>query len=110
MLHDPQVYPEPFKFKPDRFMTDDGQLNTKINVRDSELIAFGFGRRYPTPKIPLNPIYLYFLRVCPGRFMAFSAVWIAVASMLSVFEISKLKDENGEDIEPSHEYNSTLLM
>jgi len=41
--------------------------------------------------------------------MAFSAVWVAVASMLAVFDIGKAVDENGNIIEPSHEYNSGLV-
>jgi cytochrome P450 len=42
MLHDDIAYPEPFDFKPERFMKD-GQLNPA--TRDPALNAFGFGRR-----------------------------------------------------------------
>ena len=42
MLHDETTYPEPFEFKPERFMKD-GQLNRA--VRDPDHAAFGFGRR-----------------------------------------------------------------
>ena len=42
MLHDEDEYPDPFVFKPERFMKD-GQLDSSI--RDPALIAFGFGRR-----------------------------------------------------------------
>ena len=42
MLHDETVYPEPFRFNPDRFMKD-GRLN--LAVRDPDHAAFGFGRR-----------------------------------------------------------------
>lgn len=41
MLHDKDDYPDPFVFKPERFMKD-GKLNHE--VRDP-LAAFGFGRR-----------------------------------------------------------------
>ena len=41
--------------------------------------------------------------------MAFSAVWIAVASIIAAFDITKAVDENGEVIEPSHEYLSALV-
>ncbi|KAK7037747.1 hypothetical protein VNI00_010708 [Paramarasmius palmivorus] len=37
MNHDEKVYPDPYAFKPERF------LNTKANV--SDILAFGFGRR-----------------------------------------------------------------
>jgi hypothetical protein len=36
--------------------------------------------------------------------MALSAVWIAVASLIAAFDISKAVDENGEVNEPTYEY------
>ncbi|KAF8240485.1 cytochrome P450 [Tricholoma matsutake] len=90
MLHDETVYPEPFEFKPERFMKD-GQLDP--TVRDPAHAAFGFGRR-----------------ICPGRYMAFSAIWIAIASLIAAFDIKKAVDENGEVIEPSQEYLSALVV
>lgn len=40
--------------------------------------------------------------------MATSLLYIAVASILSVFEISKARDEEGNPITPSGEYTSSL--
>jgi len=89
MLHDERVYPEPFKFKPERFMKD-GKIDQ--DVRDPAHACFGFGRR-----------------ICPGRYMAFSAVWVAIASLIYAFDFEKSVDENGRVIEPSHEYTSGLV-
>ena len=42
-MHDPDVYPEPFEFRPDRFVRD-GKLDG--NVRNPLAFIFGFGRRF----------------------------------------------------------------
>lgn len=39
-------------------------------------------------------------RICPGRVLADTSVYLAVTSILSVFNISKAKDESGNIIEP----------
>ncbi|KAJ3563463.1 hypothetical protein NP233_g8928 [Leucocoprinus birnbaumii] len=44
MLNDEADYPEPREFRPERFLTTDGQLR-KDGVRDPADIVFGFGRR-----------------------------------------------------------------
>ncbi|KAG6889519.1 hypothetical protein C0995_000400 [Termitomyces sp. Mi166 len=89
MLHDETIYPQPFDFDPDRWIKD-GKLDT--DVRDPMYAAFGFGRR-----------------VCPGRFMAYSSVWITMASIIATFDIEKARDTNGKVIEPSHEYRSAIV-
>jgi len=89
MLHKEDIYPDPFTFNPDRFIKD-GKLNPAM--KDPVHAAFGFGRR-----------------ICPGRFMAMSAMWIALASIIATFDITKAIDENGEVIEPSYEYVSALV-
>lgn len=91
MLHDEDVYPDPFAFKPERFLTKDGKIDK--TVRDPRHACFGFGRR-----------------ICPGRYMAFSAVWIALASIIYCFDIKKAVDEDGNVIELDHEYLSALVM
>ncbi|KJA22222.1 hypothetical protein HYPSUDRAFT_202249 [Hypholoma sublateritium FD-334 SS-4] len=89
ILHDEKIYPDPFKFNPDRFIKD-GKFDK--SVPDPELSCFGFGRR-----------------ICPGRHLAYSAVWIAVASLLTVFDIKKVADKDGRIIEPGEEYDSALV-
>jgi len=84
LLHDEDMYPDPDTFKPERFILD-GKRNPL--VLDPEMVAFGFGRR-----------------VCPGRHLASSSVWITVASMLATFNIEKAVDEEGKIVEPSYEY------
>ncbi|TFK37128.1 cytochrome P450 [Crucibulum laeve] len=89
ILHDKDDYPDPFNFRPERFLKD-GKLNPE--VRDPNA-AFGFGRR-----------------VCPGKHIANSTLWIAAACILSTFNISKALDEAGNPIEPSQEYHSSMVL
>ncbi len=83
MLHDDAVFPEPEKFKPERFL---GPTTQCPNA------AFGFGRR-----------------TCPGRFMARSSLWIGIASVLATFRISPKLDEHGKPIIPEEKYDAGLI-
>ncbi|KAJ7250572.1 cytochrome P450 [Mycena rebaudengoi] len=89
MLYDEIAYPDPYKFNPDRFLLN-GRLNPA--VRDPNLV-FGFGKR-----------------VCPGQHMAQSSLWITVASLLAVFDITKTIGEDGKILEPSYEYHSSIVL
>jgi cytochrome P450 len=76
-LHDPETYPDPEEFKPERFLNEDG------SVRDDPALslAFGVGKR-----------------ICPGRHLVDSTVFIVTASVLSAFNVTKAKDKNGNEI------------
>ncbi|KAJ3722420.1 cytochrome P450 2 Le.CYP2 [Lentinula raphanica] len=77
MNRDPNVYPDPDAFKPERYMNSpNGPFESIDNI-----YAYGFGRR-----------------VCAGRYMADNTVWLAVASVLASFNLGKAKDENGNEI------------
>ncbi|KAK7450603.1 hypothetical protein VKT23_012913 [Stygiomarasmius scandens] len=85
MLHDEALYgPEPNRFNPGRFLTEDGTLNP--NIPDPEA-DFGFGRR-----------------TCPGRLVALSSLWISIASVLATFNLDKAIDQDGNYIDPTGEY------
>ena len=49
-------------------------------------------------------------RICPGRHMVWSELWITIASMLLTMNISKAVDENGIEIEPVEEWRSALNL
>ncbi|KAH8897936.1 cytochrome protein [Thozetella sp. PMI_491] len=61
--HNPDVYPEPMLFKPERFLG----ATVPPNPQD---YVFGFGRR-----------------ICPGKLLADSSVWLTVAKSLAAFDI-----------------------
>jgi cytochrome P450 len=77
ILHDPEIYPDPEAFKPERFLNEDG------SVRDDPTLSlvFGVGKR-----------------ICPGRHFADATIFIVTSSVLSVFNVTKAKDENGHEI------------
>ncbi len=77
MLHDQTAYPEPFSFKPERFLDANGDFC------DDPLLtsAFGFGRR-----------------LCPARHFVDSSLFISFSCILSVFHVGAPKDEYGNEI------------
>ena len=77
ILHDPEMYPDPEEFKPGRFLNEDG------TVRDDPTLslAFGVGKR-----------------ICAGRHLVDSTIFIVASSILSVYNVTKAKDENGNEI------------
>ncbi|KAJ5387082.1 hypothetical protein N7509_009623 [Penicillium cosmopolitanum] len=78
--HDEEVYPDPMNLKPERFLETDSH----VPERDPRFIVFGFGRR-----------------VCPGRNIADANVFLIIAQVLSVFNISKpMVDGKEQDISP----------
>ncbi|KAF7440055.1 hypothetical protein PC9H_000397 [Pleurotus ostreatus] len=53
------------------------------------------------PNMPyVHAIMLEVLRICPGRFFAIDSLWLNIASILTVFDITKAKDEEEREIEP----------
>lgn len=77
ILHDPEAYPEPDKFKPERFLNEDG------SVRDDPalILAFRIGKR-----------------ICPARHLVEATIFLVTSSILSVFSVTTAKDENGNEI------------
>lgn len=70
------------QFKPERFLSTEDQ----VPEPDPHTLAFGFGRR-----------------ICPGRLLADTALFINIAQVLSVFTIGKAM-ENGKEVEPVVEF------
>ncbi|THU95902.1 cytochrome P450 [Dendrothele bispora CBS 962.96] len=91
LTHDPERYPDPFAYNPERFLNPDDTLNP--DVPEPRDFTFGFGRRR-----------------CPARYMAWSSMWITVASVLSVYDILPVLDENGKEIIPPPKYTNGIVI
>ncbi|KAG1754144.1 cytochrome P450 [Suillus lakei] len=88
MTHDAKKYPSPDEFKPERFLHEDGSLTS-----DTMPLGFGWGRR-----------------VCVGRHIADSSLWIAIASFLAVFSAHKALDEHGIDIPVVPKFSTGVII
>jgi len=76
---DPEHYPDPDEFKPERFFKADPDNQPM----DPRLYCFGIGRR-----------------VCPGRYFGERALYMAIVTLLATSTISKPLNENGEEHVP----------
>ncbi|EMD35350.1 hypothetical protein CERSUDRAFT_157058 [Gelatoporia subvermispora B] len=90
ILHNPEDYPEPETFRPERFLKN-GNLNP--DVRDPITVATGFGRR-----------------ICPGRHFAESGLFMSIASILHTFEISPALNEEGQPFYPEFKLTAGLVI
>lgn len=84
-LHDPQTYPNPSTFDPERY----------LEPRDEP--------------DPVNDVFGYARRICPGRFLADESLFINIARLLAVFDIQKAVDDLGNEIDPNVEAIPGLL-
>ncbi|KAL4994465.1 cytochrome P450 [Aspergillus recurvatus] len=75
--HDPKDYKDPMSFNPERFLGDKPE-------RDPQTLSFGFGRR-----------------ICPGRILAESNIYLTIAMSLAAFKIrNPVHDGKEVDVQP----------
>jgi len=86
MTHNEDIYPDPFSFKPERFLGLNEEQAKKVDPRN---MIFGFGRR-----------------VCVGQYFADQQIWLAVACLIATFDVTKAKDKFGQEITPVPNYPS----
>lgn len=85
--HDSATYEEPTSIRPERFLGGKPQ-------RDPRNYVFGFGRR-----------------VCTGKLLADSSVWLTVAKSLAALKIGKVSNNNtdGSPVEPEVKFTAGVI-
>ncbi|EKM54608.1 uncharacterized protein PHACADRAFT_197041 [Phanerochaete carnosa HHB-10118-sp] len=81
---DEMAYKNASTFYPERFLSENGEPLPVNSV-------FGFGRR-----------------ICPGRHLADANVWIVIVSILSAFDIALAKDSRGNEIPPDIKFSTGM--
>ncbi|TFY67214.1 hypothetical protein EVJ58_g1763 [Rhodofomes roseus] len=87
MLRDPELFPQPDEFRPERFENRDSEMRKVTDV------LFGFGRR-----------------ACPGSQFAEGSIFAIVATILATCSIIPKVDEQGQPIIPDIEYTSGIIV
>jgi cytochrome P450 len=87
MLHDPEIYREPMKSKPERYNGDDAEME---KVKD---LVFGFSRCF-----------------CLGRYFSGGTTFAMIATTLATCDIFPGLDENGDEVLPKVAYTPGTIV
>ncbi|KAM6501237.1 Cytochrome P450 [Amanita muscaria] len=87
ITRDENRFPDANKCLPERFLDQNGQLK-----EDMTSWIYGFGRR-----------------ICPGRHLASSMLWLTFASVLATFNIHKSEGDTGSEEEVEAAYSATAI-
>ena len=72
VLHNPEYFPEPEKFKPERFLDSEGRFRS-----DDRVVPFGIGKRY-----------------CLGKSLAEKEYYLFFTGLMQAFEVSNASGQN----------------
>ncbi|EPS93950.1 hypothetical protein FOMPIDRAFT_48762 [Fomitopsis schrenkii] len=91
MSRDEKRFPDPDRFDPERFM--DSSLSAEAKeARDPRKFVFGFGRR-----------------LCPGRMLADSSIFLAAANLLAAFDIRPAQENGTLDLLSPSSFTSGIV-
>ncbi|KZT69355.1 cytochrome P450 [Daedalea quercina L-15889] len=80
MSRDEEYYVKPDTFDPERFI---GLSGDQAEDKNPQKFVFGFGRR-----------------ICPGRFLAESSIFLAAANIVAAFNIRPARTIDGKEVPP----------
>ncbi|PBK67072.1 cytochrome P450 [Armillaria solidipes] len=85
ITHDPELYPDPHTFRPERHLGSHPET-------DPYKFVWGFGRR-----------------ACPGAHLAELSLFLNISNILAAFNISKALDAQKREIEPQIEWSNATV-
>ena len=123
-MHDPNAFVDPSKYKPERYLNlKDANDHLDDTVRSPGAAVFGFGRRWVVVVVPSRTwfrnliAFLCFLklffggwyRICPGRHISDTTLYMAVSNVLAVYNIKPPTDDEGNEVKLTEEVTSGML-
>jgi len=90
MLRDPQMYPDPERFLPERY---EGLDKSQLEAIDPRNMVFGFGRRR-----------------CPGEMFVERSIYTMMSYIIATMEISRARDEAGREIVPPPDFQPGFVV
>ncbi|KAK3085472.1 hypothetical protein FSP39_003930 [Pinctada imbricata] len=90
--HDPEVWPDPYSFKPERFLEEDGSLVHPQHHNRKRLLVFGAGRR-----------------VCLGEVLAKNRLFLFVTSLFKNFTFQPEDHSQLPEVDP-RKYELGLVL
>ncbi|EIW56878.1 cytochrome P450 [Trametes versicolor FP-101664 SS1] len=88
MSRDTRYFPEPEEFRPERHLGLDAKEGNYVLPSS---FVFGFGRRS-----------------CPGQALADASIWLAIASIIALFDILTPVDKRGKEYTPPAKFTSAF--
>jgi hypothetical protein len=105
MAYDENVYPDPSKFNPDRFVGEEQQI-------DPNNFIFGFGRRIcpGTPNLNLISTGRKGVKLTwmIGMHLAEASLFVNITNILANFTILKEVGADGKEVEPEIHWTTGL--